>query len=520
VGEGVIQVLISENALVLFVDIKEQILNVSIAKGWIYIVFIVFLVCILANLTLRRVKDTERRLYTSHQKLRMASIELAVAGNKVDEYESKLHYEAYHDQLTGLKNRRSLIKNIEELEALKTKGKVALLILDIDNFKYINDTMGHHFGDLLLKKVSARLEEICEDDCRVYRPGGDEFIILLENYDESALVEKLALKILKECTLGYEIDCSKLFISISIGISLYPEHGESLDALFKNADIAVYKAKETGKKKIVFFNKAMNEAIAERVLLEKHLRTALDNDEFLLYYQPQLDIETNKVTGLEALIRWNNLDLGFVSPLRFISIAEDTHMIIPIGEWVIRNACKFLKKLHLQGHEELSMSVNVSMLQLIQDDFVDKLMMILEELELNPECLELEITESILMESYEAIAAKLGILRDVGIRIALDDFGKGYSSLNYLKQLPISTLKIDKSFVDTILAGDTDKSLTDLIIRIGRTMDLCVVAEGVETKEQFDFLSSHKCTKIQGYFFSKPIPEEAVMKSMKMRKAI
>jgi EAL domain-containing protein (putative c-di-GMP-specific phosphodiesterase class I) len=166
------------------------------------------------------------------------------------------------------------------------------------------------------------------------------------------------------------------------------------------------------------------------------------------------------------------------------------------------------------------MSVNVSMLQLIQDDFVDKLMMILEELELNPECLELEITESILMESYEAIAAKLGILRDVGIRIALDDFGKGYSSLNYLKQLPISTLKIDKSFVDTILAGDTDKSLTDLIIRIGRTMDLCVVAEGVETKEQFDFLSSHKCTKIQGYFFSKPIPEEAVMKSMKMRKAI
>lgn len=519
-GEGAIQVLILEKILAMFVGIKEQIVNISIAKGWIYIVFIVFLICILANLTLKRVKDAEARLYSSHQKLVMANIELAVAGDKVDEYENKLHYEAYHDQLTGLKNRRALIKKIEELDSLKVKGKVALLILDIDNFKYINDTMGHHFGDLLLKKVSNRLEEICEDHYRIYRPGGDEFIILLESYDEPALVEKLAIKILKECTQGYEIDSSKLYVSISIGVSLYPEHGDSLDSLFKNADIAVYKAKETGKKKVVFFNKAMNEAISERVLLEKHLRTALDNEEFLLFYQPQLDIETNKVTGLEALIRWNNLDLGFVSPLRFISIAEDTHLIIPIGDWVIKSACMFLKKIHQQGYENMSMSVNVSMLQLIQDDFVDKLIMILEELELNPECLEIEITESILMESYEAIAAKLEILKKIGIRIALDDFGKGYSSLNYLKQLPISTLKIDKSFVDTMLAGDTDKSLTDLIIRIGRTMDLCVVAEGVETKEQFEFLSSHKCTKIQGYFFSKPISEEAIMKSIEMRKAI
>jgi EAL domain-containing protein (putative c-di-GMP-specific phosphodiesterase class I) len=261
----------------------------------------------------------------------------------------------------------------------------------------------------------------------------------------------------------------------------------------------------------------MNDAISERVLLEKHLRTALDNNEFVLHYQPQLDIATNKVSGLEALIRWNSPELGFVSPLKFISIAEDTHLIIPIGEWVLKNACLFLKKLHQQGYSDMLMSVNISMLQLIQDDFANKVMEILDELKLDPKYLELEITESILMESYEAIAEKLKLLKGKGVRIALDDFGKGYSSLNYLKQLPISTLKIDKSFVDTISADDKNKSLTDLIVTIGITMGLCVVAEGVETQEQLDYLVEHKCSKIQGYFFSRPVPDEAVVDAIKER---
>ncbi|HYE11107.1 MAG TPA: EAL domain-containing protein [Patescibacteria group bacterium] len=535
---GILWILVSDKVLLLFVNSKESLANISMVKGWIYVVITGILVYTLVNSALKRIKETEGNLYISYQKLSKTNIELAAAYDKVDEsqnelllqneklmqnqqileaYEKELHYQALHDQLTGLQNRRSLIKDLSELVGSKTKGKVALLIIDIDNFKYINDTMGHFFGDQLLMKLSERLEGLIEDNCKIYRLGGDEFVILFEDFDDSITIEKLAVKLLKGCTFGFDVDYSRIFISISIGIALYPEHGDNLDALLKNADIAVYKAKETGKNRIVFFNKPMNDAISERVLLEKHLRTALDSNEFVLHYQPQLDIATNKVSGLEALIRWNSPELGFVSPLKFISIAEDTHLIIPIGEWVLKNACLFLKKLHQQGYSDMLMSVNISMLQLIQDDFANKVMEILDELKLDPKYLELEITESILMESYEAIAEKLKLLKGKGVRIALDDFGKGYSSLNYLKQLPISTLKIDKSFVDTISADDKNKSLTDLIVTIGITMGLCVVAEGVETQEQLDYLVEHKCSKIQGYFFSRPVPDEAVVDAIKER---
>jgi diguanylate cyclase (GGDEF)-like protein len=535
---GVLWILISDKVLLLLVSNNKILTSISMIKGWLYVLITSILIYFLISSALKRINEAEGSLFNSYQKLNESNIELAAACYKVDkskdelrlqneklmqnqqileDYEKELHNQAYHDQLTGFKNRRSLIKNLSELVSSKTKGKVALLILDIDNFKYINDTMGHCFGDRLLMKVSDRFESLIEDDCKIYRLGGDEFVILLENFDEIATIEKLAVKLLKGCTAGFYIDLSNIFISISIGISLYPEHGDNLDELLKNADIAVYKAKEKGKNRIVFYNKPMNEVISERVRLEKHLRTALDNNEFILHYQPQLDIAANKVSGLEALIRWNSPELGFISPLKFISIAEDTHLIIPIGEWVLKNACLFLKRLHQQGYENLSMSVNISMLQLIQDDFVDKVMEILNGSRLNPKYLELEITESILMESYEDIAEKLKLLKSKGVMIALDDFGKGYSSLNYLKQLPISTLKIDKSFVDTILVDDTEKSLTDLIIKIGRTMDLCVVAEGVETQEQLDYLRSHKCSKIQGYFFSRPVAEEAVIEAIMNR---
>lgn len=532
---GVLWILISDKVLLLLVSNNKMLTSISMIKGWLYVLITSILIYFLISSALKRINEAEGSLFSSYQKLNKSNIELAAACDKVDkskdelrlqneklmqnqrileDYEKELHNQVYHDQLTGFKNRRSLIKNLSELVSSKTKGKVALLILDIDNFKYINDTMGHFFGDQLLMKVSERFESLIEDDCKIYRLGGDEFVILLENFDEIATIEKLAVKLLKGYTAGFYIDLSNIFISISIGISLYPEHGDNLDELLKNADIAVYKAKEKGKNRIVFYNKPMNEVISERVRLEKHLRTALDNNEFILHYQPQLDIETNKVSGLEALIRWNSPELGFVSPLKFISIAEDTHLIIPIGAWVLKNACLFLKRLHQQGHGNLSISVNISMLQLIQDDFVDKVMEMLGESKLNPKYLELEITESILMESYEDIAEKLKLLKGKGVMIALDDFGKGYSSLNYLKQLPISTLKIDKSFVDTILVDDSEKSLTDLIIKMGRTMGLCVVAEGVETQGQLDYLRSHKCSKIQGYFFSRPVAEEAVIEAI------
>lgn len=535
---GITWILLSDKIMGLLVSNKEALTTISMVKGWIYVFITGILVYALVCAALVRIKMAEADLYLSYQKLSKTNIELASAYDQVDEsqnklmeqyeklvenqdklkeYEKELLYQAYHDQLTGLLNRRALIASLDQLVYTKDAGKIAMLIIDIDHFKYINDAMGHSFGDKLLKGVSQRLKNLLGEGKQLYRLSGDEFVILLEEYQDAAEVEKLAVSLLKGCEVRFDVDSSNIFISISIGISLYPEHGENLDELLKNADIAVYKAKGTGRNRIVFFNQPMNDALSERVLLEKHLRTALDNNEFVLHYQPQLDLATNKVSGFEALIRWNSPELGFISPLKFISIAEDTHLIIPIGEWVLKNACLFLKKLHQQGHDELSMSVNISMLQLLQDDFADKLLNILDVTKLDPAYLELEITESILMESYETIEEKLRLLQSKGIRIALDDFGKGYSSLNYLKQLPISTLKIDKSFIDTILMDEKDKSLTDLIVQIGRTMGICVVAEGVETQEQIDYLIKHKCSKVQGYFFSKPIPEEQVLKTIKGR---
>jgi EAL domain-containing protein (putative c-di-GMP-specific phosphodiesterase class I) len=288
---------------------------------------------------------------------------------------------------------------------------------------------------------------------------------------------------------------------------MYPKHSVHLEELLKYADIAMYKAKEQGRNRYVIYNETMNQDIIERVNIEKYLHTALLKNEFEIYYQPQLDIRSEKITGFEALLRWNSPELGRISPLKFIKVAEDTHIIIPLGIWVLKKACAFLKKLHMEGYNDLTVSVNISIIQLLQTDFVETVMDILELQELEPEFLELEITESILIESYENICSKLETLKDRGIRIALDDFGKGYSSLSYLKQLPISTIKIDKSFVDHITYDPVSNNLIRKIIEIGKSMGMRVVAEGVETPEQLKFLKKHRCNRIQGYLFSMPIPE-------------
>jgi diguanylate cyclase (GGDEF)-like protein len=497
---GALWILLSDKVLSFLVNDIGALTRISMLKGWAYVIITGLLIYALVRTAFIRIMIAEEKLYVSYQSLRAASTEM--------------EHQAHHDQITGVQNRLALIKRINKLINSGGIRKTALIILDIDNFKYINDTMGHSFGDQLLVMVSARLGSLADGLTTIFRLSGDEFVILLEDFEESIEVERLAAKLLKGFNSRFDINNSNMFISISMGISLYPEHGDSMDELFKNADIALYKAKETGRNRIVFYAKSMNEAVSERVLIEKHLRTALDNNEFELHYQPQIDIVTNKVSGFEALIRWKSPELGSVPPLKFISIAEDTHMIIPIGEWVLRSACMYIKGLHQKGYEGLCMSVNISMLQLLQDDFVDKVIEVLDWSKLDPKYLELEITESILMESYEAIAGKLKQLKDRGIKLALDDFGKGYSSLNYLRQLPISTLKIDKSFIDTIGSAGKHKSLTDLMVKIGRTMGMCVVAEGVETQVQLDYLVKHKCDKIQGYLFSKPITGEAVLDTL------
>ncbi|MDF2543963.1 MAG: hypothetical protein K0S47_3681 [Herbinix sp.] len=433
--------------------------------------------------------------------------------SELNEYKEKLQYISYHDQLTGLQNRLALNNKMHSLMKDKCVNKFALLYINIDKFKNINDTMGHSYGDSLLLHISDRLKSQNKIDA-LFRIGGDEFIVLIDQYNKMEDIERSAINMIKSFKTPLEFGTNSLFITASIGVSLYPEHGIDVDTLLKNADIAVYKAKESGRNRIVFYNEPMNEVLAERMYIEKSLWFALVNNEFELYYQPQLDLKTDCITGFEALIRWNSPELGMVSPDKFIAIAEDTHLIIPIGMWVLKTACSFLHTLHQLGYQDLNISVNISILQLLQEEFIDMVMDTITSAGINAKHLELEITESILMESYETITGKLMLLRDRGIKIALDDFGKGYSSLNYLKILPITTLKIDKVFIDTI-TEIKNKSLNDLIINIGSSLNMCVIAEGVETSEQKDYLVEHKCNKMQGYLFSKPLPEYEVLQKMK-----
>lgn len=425
---------------------------------------------------------------------------------KLKEYQQELQHTAYHDLITGLPNRLALYTQNTGLFSSCPDGGFALLFIDVDHFKFINDTLGHDFGDQLIKLLSKRLSGLLKENCFLYRLSGDEFIIVAKNVKEQEAAEIFAAHILAGFKEPFRLGENLLHINISIGLSLYPEHGRDINELLRCADIAMYRAKEAGRNRHVIYAQTMNEIVAEHVLIEKHLRTALENDEFELHYQPQLDIKDDRITGLEALLRWDSRELGSVSPLKFIRIAEETHLIMPLGAWVLNKACAFIRKIHLQGRIDITLSVNISMLQLLQNDFVDLVLGVLKFYNLDPQCLELEITESVLMESYEAIEGKLKLLCSKGVKIALDDFGKGYSSLSYLKQLPIATLKIDKSFIDSISSESGNKSLTGQIVMMGRSMGLNVVAEGVETREQINYLIKHKCHKIQGYLFSKPLP--------------
>lgn len=431
---------------------------------------------------------------------------------EIKKNEARLREYAYHDTLTGLPNRLALYEDFEKQITASPGKTAALFIIDSDNFKFINDSMGHSLGDILIKKMGERLTSIFKDQgSKIYRLGGDEFV-LFTFYDRIDEVFRYAQEIERNFNEPIEIEENTVCITVSVGIATCPANGNSIDELIKNADIALYKAKDAGKNCYVLFSDEMHEKIKQRMLIEKHLRNAIENNELDLYYQPQVDATTGDITGFEALLRWHNRELGFVPPLSFISVAEETRLINPIGKWVLQKACSFLKKIHATGNEDVTVAVNVSIFQLLQDDFVDIVEETLYSEGIAPDCLELEITESILMESFNVISLILRKLKKLGVRIALDDFGKGYSSLSYLRQLPIDTLKIDKCFVDGILSDTESASLTGMIVKLGQNLGLTVIAEGVEEQKQMDFLKENGCHKIQGYLFSKPLPENDVLK--------
>lgn len=476
----------------------------------IFLLVIIFVFILLFYIRkLRRMKMVLNRknkeLVRSDKKTREQYDEIVKINEKIRLSDEKLKYQAYHDILTGLPNKRSLYEYMSTIDS--TIGK-ALFFVDIDNFKFVNDTLGHSYGDKLLIKFSDRINKIIKYDGTIYRLSGDEFLILFEQVDDIYQVENLAKKLIDRFTKdNYDVNID-MRITFSIGIAIYPMHGDKLEDLIKYADIAMYNAKKQGRNRYVIYNDALKEIFLERMTIEKYIPKALENDEFELYFQPQLDIKNNIIIGFEALLRWNSPDIGSIPPNKIIEIAEESHYILTLGKWILYNACEFLKITKEKGYVGLKMSINISILQLLQDDFINEVFHALRTYDLNPEDIVLEITETILMESFDEIKDTLNLFREMNISIALDDFGKGYSSLSYLKQLPITIMKIDKSFIDDILVDD---EFLSYVIALGKELGMSVVAEGVETESQLTYLKHYNCDIIQGYLFSRPQPREYIL---------
>lgn len=431
--------------------------------------------------------------------------------------EVRIQYLAYHDSLTALPNRSSfsLILNHGIARARRDARKLAVLFIDLDRFKTINDTLGHEAGDTLLREVGARLRQTLRPSDTVARLGGDEFVVLLEELTAPALVGNVARKILASIAKAMDILGQEIRVTASVGISLYPQDGEDEQTLMKNADIAMYHAKQEGKNNYQFHSEKMGTDSLQRLALETGLRRALERNEFQLHYQAKMSLRTSRMTGMEALLRWNHPDLGMVSPAQFIPIAEETGLIEPIGQWVIRTACLQNKAWQDLGLPPVRVAVNLSPRQFTDENLPQSIASILKETGSAPDWLELEITESMIMHDVGKTMQKLTTLGKTGIRIAIDDFGTGHSSLAYLKRFPIDTLKIDRSFIKDLPGDAEDKAITTAIIAMGKSLDLTVVAEGVETRDQLDFLRLHGCDEFQGYYFNKPLPAEQFVQLMR-----
>ncbi len=422
--------------------------------------------------------------------------------------EQIISYQAYHDQLTGLAN-RVLFKDHLDLaiaQAKRNKKMLAVMFLDMDRFKVVNDTLGHVIGDSLLKKVASRLKSCLREGDTLARQGGDEFTLLLPQIDDREDAIRTAEKMIKSFDVPFQIDGHELYVSISIGIALYPADGESIDALIKNADIAMYDSKAKGRNRFQIYSGKMNVSFAEKLSIEMQMRKAIDRQEFRVFYQPQISVSTGRISGMEALVRWSSPLHGSLSPLEFIPLAEETGLILSIGEFVLKSACKQAVQWKNSGLPPLRMAVNISSHQIEQDGFCDYISQLLQECQMDGSMLELEVTEGALLNDGEHIIAKLKMLASMGIKIALDDFGTGYSSLSYLQKFPIDTIKIDQSFVRGLPGDPNNVSIVTAICAMAQGLKMNLIAEGVETTEQLRFLHSLNCNEAQGFLFSKALP--------------
>jgi diguanylate cyclase (GGDEF)-like protein/PAS domain S-box-containing protein len=456
-----------------------------------------------AWLTLSAVKDDQGRI------INYVGVQADISLRK--DVEDRLAYLAHHDPLTGMPNRSLLLERMKHAlhRAHRNGGKVGLMFIDLDRFKNINDTLGHDVGDMLLKAVAGRLTCSVREGDTIARLGGDEFVILQEDCAGEAAVATLAQKIVELLGQPFMVGEQEIYTSTSVGICLYPADGQDIQTLLKNADVAMYQAKEFGRNNYQFYKADINAKALERLNLEYSLRRALERQEFVLHYQPVVNVQSGAIVGMEALIRWVHPELGMVSPAQFIPLAEETGLILPIGDWVLETACRQAKAWQDAGLGTPRLAVNLSTRQFVQQNLVEKVESALLAAGLAPEFLELEITESVLMQDLENTISVLTRLSDMAVRLSIDDFGTGYSSLSYLKRFPLHTLKIDQSFVRDIPGDPDDAAIASTIIAMSHALRLDAIAEGVETQAQRDFLQGKGCDNFQGYLFSRPVPADA-----------
>jgi len=426
--------------------------------------------------------------------------------------ENRLNYLAFNDELTDLPNVSLLSDHIRKatFEADTNDRQIIVLKLGLDRFKHINESLGHRFGDYLIRSIASRLKANIRRGDMVSRINGDQFVVAMVDVAHDSNIDVLVQKYLDCFAEPFQIESQEIHVNISIGATVYPSDEKSVDGLLRNAESAMFRAKEKGGNNYQFFSQEMRKISQERLYMENELRKALELEQFELHYQPQVNLGTGKIIGVEALIRWNHPDMGLVPPLKFIPLAEEAGLIISIGEWVLRNACLHNKQLMKERGESLILAVNLSARQFKDNDLVASIAAILNEIEYPPELLELEITESLLMENMDEVTNTLNILSDQGIRISMDDFGTGYSSLSYLKSFPINTLKVDRSFVQDLEGDENNASIVTATIQMAHSLNIDIVAEGVETEGQLKFLATKKCDKIQGYYFSRPLEPDAL----------
>jgi diguanylate cyclase (GGDEF)-like protein/PAS domain S-box-containing protein len=430
----------------------------------------------------------------------------------------KMTYLAEHDFLTDLPNRLLLTDRITQAlnSAQRRHVKAALMFIDIDHFKKINDTLGHEIGDVLLKQLSRRLQNCLRNSDTISRQGGDEFIILLPDIADDYAPAEIAEKLLAATVKSFSIDNHELNISLSIGITIYPDDGNNAEMLTKNADTAMYHAKAAGRNNYQFFANEMTQRVAEQLSLENSLQKAISKQEFKLVYQAKVSLATGKIIGVEALLRWQHPDWGLIAPDRFIPAAEDSGLIKRIGHWVLHEACRQNVAWQQMGLPAVPVAVNLSVVELRQPNFLQQVTRTLLQTGMEPNLLELEVTESIAIQGMADAIEWLNKLKNMGVKLSIDDFGTGYSSLSYLKRLPVDTIKIDKSFVRDITTDPYDAAIITAIISMSHSLKLNVIAEGVETKEQLTFLQEHGCDQMQGYLFSRPVPSEGIIKLLKL----